>query len=75
MPFAVVAQIMLLVYHQATTWLNLHPFNGARNYSRQEKLAEAGLNAVLMSIAPAGFLLDAHGMMAFGVGYYFYGRW
>jgi len=68
---AVVTQLLLLVYHQVTTWMDLHPFNGARNYSRREKLAETGVNAVLMSLAPVGFAFHLRGLMVFGVTYYF----
>lgn len=43
------------MFHQITTLFDFHPFNGARNYSRNEKLAEAGSNGVLVSLAPMGF--------------------
>jgi hypothetical protein len=42
-----------------------------RNYSKKEKLAEAGSNAVLMSLAPVGFGFHLKGLMTFGVVYYF----
>ncbi len=71
MTAAVVCQILLLAYHQATTWLDLHPFNGVRHYSGAEKLAEAGSNAVLMSLAPIGFGCGIRALMIFGVVYYF----
>lgn len=67
----VVCQLGLLAYHQITTWFDFFPFNGARNYSRKEKLAEAGSNAVLMSLAPIGFGFHLKGLMTFGVVYYF----
>jgi hypothetical protein len=67
----VVCQLVLLAYHQITTWFDFHPFNGARNYSRNQKLAEAGSNAVLMSLAPIGFGFHLKGLMTFGVVYYF----
>jgi hypothetical protein len=68
---ALVSQIVLLVYHQATTYVDLFPFNGARNYSRNERLAEMGSNAVLMGLAPLGFLFDSHALQMYGVVYYF----
>jgi hypothetical protein len=67
---ALVSQIVLLAYHQVTTWFDLHPFNGVRHYSTKEKLAEAGANAVLMSLAPMGFALHVKALMTFGVVYY-----
>lgn len=68
---AVVSQVLLLAYHQVTTWFDLHPFNGVRSYSGKEKLAEAGTNAVLMSLAPIGFAFQVKALMIFGVVYYF----
>src|SRR5437879_1996172 len=68
---AVVSQILLVAYHQITTWFDFYPFNGVRGYSRKEKIAEAGSNAVLMSLAPIGFAFRIKALMTFGVVYYF----
>ena len=68
---ALISQIGLLAYHQITTWFDLHPFNGVRHYSVREKVAEAGANAVLMSLAPIGFGFHLKALMTFGVYYYF----
>jgi hypothetical protein len=69
--FAIICQLALLAYHQITTWFDFFPFNGARNYSRKEKLTEAGSNLVLMSLAPIGFGFHIRGLMTYGVVYYF----
>lgn len=66
-----VSQLLLLAYHQITSWFDFHPFNGVRNYSRQEKFAEVGVNAVLMGLPPIGFGFHLRGLMLFGVIYYF----
>jgi len=68
---ALVCQLLLLLYHQATTFFDLFPFNGARNYTRQERWAEMGTNAVLMGLAPIGFLFDIHALQVYGTYYYF----
>jgi hypothetical protein len=68
---ALVCQILLLAYHQITTLFDFYPFNGARNYNNKEKLAEAGTNFVLIILAPIGFGFHIHGLMIFGVIYYF----
>ena len=68
---AIFCQIVLLVYHQLTTNFDFFPFNGARNYSVREKLAEAGSNFVFMILAPIGFGLHIRGLMIYGVTYYF----
>lgn len=69
---ALICQLALLVYHQFTTHLDFFPFNGARNYSPKEKLAEGGSNLVLMILAPIGFGFHIHGLMIYGVIYYYF---
>ena len=64
-------QIWLLIYHQVTTWFDLSPFNGARHYTRKERFAETSVNGVLMALPPIGYALHIHGLMTFGVIYYF----
>jgi hypothetical protein len=71
MTATVAIQLTLLAYHQVTTWFDFYPFNGARNYSKKEKLAEACSNAVLMSLAPIGFAFRIRTLMGVGVVYYF----
>ena len=69
---AIICQIILLAYHQLTTYFDFFPFNGARNYSRTEKLAEGGSNFVLMTLAPIGFGFHIRGLMIYGVVYYYF---
>jgi hypothetical protein len=71
MIIVVIIQVLLLAYHQITTWFDFYPFNGVRGYTRKEKLAEAGSNAVLMSLAPIGFAFQIKALMNYGVVYYF----
>jgi hypothetical protein len=71
MLLALICQTVLLVYHQATTCLDLFPFNGARNYNRQERIAEMASSAVLMGLAPLGFGLGIHALEVYGAIYYF----
>lgn len=67
----VVCQVLLLAYHQITTLVDFYPFNAVKNYLRSEKLAEVGINAILMGLPPLGFVFRIHGLMLFGVVYYF----
>ena len=69
--FAIICQLALLAYHQVTTFFDFFPFNGARNYTIQEKLAEGGSNGILMTLAPVGFVFHIRGLMNYGVVYYF----
>lgn len=71
MLFAIICQLVLLAYHQVTTLFDFFPFNGARNYTKKEKLAEGGSNLILMSLAPIGLGFHIRGLMTFGVVYYF----
>ena len=70
MLFALACQIALLLYHQITTLVDLHPFNGVRFYSGRERLTEAGTNLVLMGLAPIGYAFQFHGLMLYGAIYY-----
>ncbi|MDR3694393.1 hypothetical protein [Mucilaginibacter sp.] len=47
--FAIVLSLLLLIYHQVTTWVPLFPWNDVKQYSRKELLAEAGTNGILMA--------------------------
>jgi hypothetical protein len=71
MSVLLVCQLGLLAYHQVTTLFDFFPFNGSRNYTWKEKLAEAGSNGILMILPPIGFGFHIHGLMIFGVIYYF----
>jgi hypothetical protein len=67
---ALSCQVALVVYHQVTTWIDLFPFNGSRNYTMEEKLLESGDNGVLMALPPIGFATHNTTLMRFGVVYY-----
>lgn len=70
MRFALACQIALLLYHQITTLVDLHPFNGVRFYTGTERLAESAVNLVLMGLAPIGYALHIHSLMLYGAIYY-----
>lgn len=65
MRLVVLCQLALLVYHQLTTLVDFYPFNGARNYARREKLAECGVNGVLMLLPPVGFAFHISSLRIF----------
>ena len=70
MLLALACQVILLLYHQLTTLVDLHRFNGARFANRRERYTEAGVNLVLMGLAPIGYALHNHGLMLYGAIYY-----
>jgi hypothetical protein len=71
MRVAVLCQLLLFAYHQTTTLVDLYPFNGVRNSSQRERFIEAGINALLMCLAPIGFIFGIRSLMLYGVVYYF----
>jgi len=48
--FTIVIALLLLIYHQLTTWLPLFPWNDVEKYSRKELMLEAGTNGLLMGL-------------------------
>jgi hypothetical protein len=50
--------LLLLIYHQVTTWFPLFPWNDIDNYSPKEIALEAGSNGILMGLAFACILIS-----------------
>jgi hypothetical protein len=48
--FTIIIALLLLIYHQVTTWLPLFPWNDVEKYSRKELILEAGTNGLLMGL-------------------------
>ncbi len=46
MSMVLFCQLALLLYHQLTPLVDLFPFNGSRNYTWKEKLAECKRKAM-----------------------------
>ena len=68
---ALACQLILLGYHQATTLVDLHPYNGVRFSSGRERHIEAAVNGILMCLGPVGYAFRLHGLMLYGAIYYF----
>jgi hypothetical protein len=58
--------LLLLIYHQITTWFPLFPWNDIDNLSRKDILLEAGTNGLLMG---TGFVCLLHANTGF---YHYY---
>ena len=52
---------LLLVYHQATTWLPLFPWNDIGKYTRKELVLEGAFNGLLMGVGLACLLVRNSG--------------
>ncbi|HJW16175.1 MAG TPA: hypothetical protein VJ499_03600 [Flavisolibacter sp.] len=57
-------QLLLLAYHQATTFFDLFPFNNVREYSINERITECLINGIIMIAPLIGFYLHIEWMMA-----------
>jgi hypothetical protein len=57
------AQLLLLAYHQATTFFDLYPFNNVRDYTVKERLTECLINGITMMAPFIGFYLHIEWMM------------
>jgi hypothetical protein len=67
---ALTCQVLLLLFHQVTTFVDLYPFNGARFYARREKAIELAVNAVLMLLAIIGTAGNYPALFLYAVIYY-----
>ena len=68
--FAIFVQVVLLLYHQLTTWIDFFPFNGVRFYTKKERLVECLSNGVLMTLPIIGFVFQIKMLMNYGIVYY-----
>jgi hypothetical protein len=64
---AIILQIVHLLYNQVATLFDFFPFNGVRFYSRRERLAEAAVNGVIMSLPVIGYLSRIPFLMEVGL--------
>lgn len=54
--FAFISQIILLVYFEVTTLINLYPWNDLSKYTRKEKITEATVNGITIIIGMTLFI-------------------
>ena len=60
---SLVAQLLLVVYHQATTLFDFYPFNNVRDYTLKERLTECLINGTTMIMPFIGFYFHIDWMM------------
>ena len=56
-------QILLLLFHQATTLFDFYPFNNVRHYTLKERLTECCVNGLLMAAPIVGFAAQLKWLM------------
>ena len=60
---AFLSQILLLLFHQATTLVDFYPFNNVRSYTLKERLVECGVNGLLLAAPAIGFATQLKWLM------------
>jgi len=61
--WAIALQILLFIYFEVTTLVDLYPWNDLRKYPLQEKLLEATVNGLIILIAIALFVTNIKWLM------------
>jgi hypothetical protein len=61
--FALALQVLLLLFHQATTLFDFYPFNNVRQYTLKERLVECCVNGLLLATPALGSALQLQRMM------------
>src|SRR5699024_654093 len=69
--WAVSLQMLLFVYFEATTLINLFPWNDLSKYSSKEKLLEATVNGIAIIIGVAMFVSEIKVFMVISVVFWF----
>lgn len=69
--WAVSLQMLLFVYFEATTLINLFPWNDLSKYSSKEKLLEATVNGIVIIIGVAMFVSKIKVFMVISVVFWF----
>ncbi|GAA4742929.1 hypothetical protein [Flavisolibacter ginsenosidimutans] len=60
---AFISQILLLLFHQATTLFDFYPFNNVRHYTLKERVSECCVNGLLMVAPVVGFVAQLKWLM------------
>jgi hypothetical protein len=56
-------QLLLVIFHQLTTLIDLYPFNNIRSYTIKERLIECLVNGSIMLVPVIGHLLQIKWMI------------
>jgi len=65
--WAVFLQVLLLIYFELTTLINLYPWNDLSKYSYQERLLEATINGIIIVIGIILFVTKVKWLMVISV--------
>jgi len=70
--WAVILQLLLLLYFEAITLLNLYPWNDLSKYSLREKLIEATVNGAIIIFNAVLFITKVKWLMMISVVFWFF---
>lgn len=65
--WAVTLQVLLLIYFESITLVNLYPWNDLSNYTFKEKVIEATTNGIVITLALGLFFTQIKGLMILSV--------
>lgn len=69
--WAITLQVLLFIYFEVTTLINLFPWNDLSKYSYRERLVEAAVNGITIIIGFALFITKVKWLMAISVAFWF----
>lgn len=68
---AIVFQILLFLYFEITTLVNLYPWNDLSKYSNKEKITEATVNGIIIILSFGLFITQLKWLMIISVLFWF----
>jgi hypothetical protein len=68
---AIAFQILLFIYFEGTTLVNLYPWNDLSKYSNQEKIIEASVNGIIIILCLGLFISEIKWLMIISVIFWF----
>ncbi|MFY0521517.1 hypothetical protein ACOMCU_27440 [Lysinibacillus sp. UGB7] len=69
--FAIAFQILLFLYFEVTTLVNLYPWNDLSKYSTKEKIIEATVNGIIIILCIGLFITQIKWLMIISVVFWF----
>ena len=69
--WAVILQVLLFLYFEVTTLINLFPWNDLSKYSYKERLLEATVNGITIIVGLALFVTKVKWLMAVSAAFWF----
>jgi hypothetical protein len=75
--FALIMNLLHLVYHQITSNFDFFPFNNIRSYTPKQRVAEVVVNFITMGFPVVALLINKHSLVkaaCFFLGFFLFGE-